>query len=115
MDITAGLLIGLTIVGIVAAGLVGFAAVRVAAAATSTQRFLDETRPRSIDVLNRASTALDDVHAELARVDQIVSRVEGVSDMIGSTTDAAHGLASKMSRLPAGVATFLAALTRSRR
>jgi hypothetical protein len=81
-----------------------WAAVAAARAASSLKALADDLDARVVPLLEKADITIDAVNAELLRVDAIVSRIEDITDRVGSTSRTVQGVANA----PAEIVTDLA-------
>jgi uncharacterized protein YoxC len=91
-----GVLIALCLTGI-------WALVAVARAARSTTRLAEDLDEKLPPLIDKASTTLDGINVEMARVDGLVTQLEEVSDRVKSTTRAASEIVGAPAAAVAGL------------
>lgn len=100
---------------IVLCGVVVWGIVEIVGAARSMRRFSEDLNGQLPPLIDRANTTLDNVNAELARMDGVVTQLEEVSDRVNSTTRVAQGIveapAAAVSGIAEGVRSFFSVLT----
>lgn len=103
MDAAAVLLIVLLVVAIAACGFVIWAAFGLVKAAQSTRLLAEHMDALMVPLLGKADVTIDVINVELLRIDEIVTRVEEVTDRVSSTSrtvqDVAHAPAEIVGEL----------------
>lgn len=94
----------LDVVLILLAGLAIWGVVEVVRTARSARALADDLDRRLVPLIEKADRTLDNVNAEMARVDDIVSQIEEVSDAAASTTRAARDIVNAPVSAVSGVA-----------
>jgi hypothetical protein len=89
VDVGGVLTIVLYVALIVMSATAVWALVVVASTARSTRRLVDDLSGSLPPLIEKASATLDSLDAEMARVDEIVTQIEEVSDRVSFTTRAA--------------------------
>jgi ABC-type transporter Mla subunit MlaD len=92
-----------------------WALVVVVGTARSTKRLVENLDERLPPLIEKADKTLDSVNMEMARVDDIVTQLEEVSDKVTSTTRAASEIvnapAAAVAGLGGGLRRFFSVLT----
>ena len=88
--------------------------VELVGAARSMRRLSEDLNGQLPPLIDRANTTLDNINAELARMDGVVTQLEEVSDRVNSTTRAAQGMveapAAAVSGFAEGIRSFFSVL-----
>jgi hypothetical protein len=115
MTLEGVLRVVLYLVGIALAGAGVWAVVELVGTARSVKSLTDELGSTLPPLIERANLTLDNMNAELARMDGVVTQLEEVSDRVNSTTRAAQEIveapAAAVSGLGAGMRAFFTVLT----
>jgi predicted PurR-regulated permease PerM len=115
LDARSVLQIVLYAVLIVLCGTAIWALVVVVGTARSTRRLVDDLDESLPPLIEKANKTLDSVNVEMARVDDIVTQLEEVSDKVTSTTRVASEIvnapAAAFAGLGGGLRRFFSVLT----
>lgn len=115
MDARSVLQIVLYAVLIALSGTAIWALVVVVGTARSTRRLVEDLDEKLPPLIDKADGTLDSVNAEMARVDDIVTQLEEVSDRVSSTTRVASEIvnapAAAVAGLGGGLRRFFSVLT----
>jgi predicted PurR-regulated permease PerM len=103
MDARQVLDIGVSVVLIVLCLTGVWALAMVALAARSATRLVEDLDAKLPPLIDKASTTLDEVNIEMARVDGLVTQLEEVSDRVTSTTRAASEIVGAPAAAVAGL------------
>jgi uncharacterized protein YoxC len=94
----------LDVVLIALCGVAAWGIVEIVGAARSMRRLAEDLNSLLPPLIDRVTTTLDSVNAELARVDGVVTQLEEVSDRVNSTTRAAQEMVEAPAAAVSGIA-----------
>lgn len=81
----------LAVVAIVVCGVGLWALVEIIRTSRSARVLFDDLDEHAVPLLEKADITVDAINAELLRIDDIVSRVEDVSEKVSATSSAVQG------------------------
>jgi len=81
----------LVVVAIVVCGIGFWALVELIKMSRSARVLFDDLDQHVVPLLEKVDVTVDAINAELMRIDDIVSRVEDVSDKVSATSSVVHG------------------------
>jgi hypothetical protein len=86
VSVTTGLLAVLLVLASALCGVAIWALTEAVKTARSARQLADDMDTRLVPLLDKADVTVDAMNAELLRIDQIVTRVEEVTDRVNSTS-----------------------------
>lgn len=115
MDTATVLLIVLLVAATAVCGFVIWAALELVGTARSMRKLTDDLDASLVPLLEKADVTIDTINIELLRIDEIVTRVEEVTDRVSSTSRTVQDVANAPAEIVSDIADRLRKAFKSRR